>query len=98
MRISDWSSDVCSSDLLWICPYSAGQINTLGGIVSLVSMTGFARVDGRAAGKSWIWELKSVHGRGREKIGREACRERAGADVETSGVAESRKKNKPHGK
>src|SRR3546814_7357484 len=66
MRISDWSSDVCSSDLLWICPYSADQINTLGGLVSLVSMTGFARVDGRAAGKSWIWELKSVNGRGLE--------------------------------
>src|SRR3546814_8900540 len=29
-------------------------------------MTGFARVDGRAAGKSWIWELKSVNGRGLE--------------------------------
>jgi uncharacterized protein (TIGR00255 family) len=34
--------------------------------VSLISMTGFARVDGRAAGKSWIWELKSVNGRGLE--------------------------------
>lgn len=29
-------------------------------------MTGFARVDGRAANKSWIWELKSVNGRGLE--------------------------------
>lgn len=29
-------------------------------------MTGFARVDGRAAGKSWIWELKAVNGRGLE--------------------------------
>lgn len=29
-------------------------------------MTGFARVDGRAAGKTWIWELKSVNGRGLE--------------------------------
>ncbi|MFC3676955.1 YicC/YloC family endoribonuclease [Ferrovibrio xuzhouensis] len=29
-------------------------------------MTGFARVDGRAVGKSWIWELKSVNGRGLE--------------------------------
>jgi uncharacterized protein (TIGR00255 family) len=27
------------------------------------SMTGFARVDGEAAGISWIWELKSVNGR-----------------------------------
>ena len=34
--------------------------------MSLVSMTGFARVDGRAAAKAWIWELKSVNGRGLE--------------------------------
>jgi uncharacterized protein (TIGR00255 family) len=27
------------------------------------SMTGFARVDGEAAGISWVWELKSVNGR-----------------------------------
>lgn len=37
-----------------------------GGIVSLVSMTGFARVDGRAGNRAWIWELKSVNGRGLE--------------------------------
>lgn len=29
-------------------------------------MTGFARVDGRAGSKAWIWELKSVNGRGLE--------------------------------
>lgn len=29
-------------------------------------MTGFARVDGRAGNKAWIWELKSVNGRGLE--------------------------------
>lgn len=29
-------------------------------------MTGFARAEGRAAGKAWIWELKSVNGRGLE--------------------------------
>ena len=27
------------------------------------SMTGFARIDGEAAGVSWVWELKSVNGR-----------------------------------
>lgn len=32
--------------------------------MSLTSMTGFARVDGRSHGRSWIWELKSVNGRG----------------------------------
>lgn len=37
--------------------------------MSLQSMTGFARADGRiqaGAGRSWIWELKSVNGRGLE--------------------------------
>ncbi len=29
-------------------------------------MTGFARSDGRAGGKAWTWELKSVNGRGLE--------------------------------
>lgn len=29
-------------------------------------MTGFARADGRAANRAWIWELKSVNGRGLE--------------------------------
>ncbi len=35
--------------------------------MSLQSMTGFARADGRIeAGRAWIWELKSVNGRGLE--------------------------------
>lgn len=31
--------------------------------MGVFSMTGFARVDGEAAGISWVWELKSVNGR-----------------------------------
>src|SRR3954449_821289 len=31
---------------------------------ALASMTGFARTDGSAAGVSWVWELRSVNGRG----------------------------------
>jgi len=31
--------------------------------VGVSSMTGFARVDGEAAGVSWVWEVKSVNGR-----------------------------------
>src|SRR3546814_19729001 len=27
MRISDWSSDVCSSDLWWARPFAAGQVH-----------------------------------------------------------------------
>ena len=30
----------------------------------LKSMTGFARVDGSAAGNRFAWELRSVNGRG----------------------------------
>jgi uncharacterized protein (TIGR00255 family) len=33
---------------------------------SLASMTGFARAQGEAAGTAWIWELRSVNGRGLE--------------------------------
>src|SRR3546814_17872057 len=29
MRISDWSSDVCSSDLIWIYPVSGGKKKNL---------------------------------------------------------------------
>ena len=32
----------------------------------LASMTGFARTEGIAAGLSWVWELRSVNGRGLE--------------------------------
>jgi uncharacterized protein (TIGR00255 family) len=31
--------------------------------MSVSSMTGFARVEGEAAGISWVWELKSVNGK-----------------------------------
>lgn len=32
--------------------------------MSVFSMTGFARAEGETAGISWVWELKSVNGRG----------------------------------
>src|ERR1700758_5253097 len=31
---------------------------------AIASMTGFARAEGSAAGLSWVWELRSVNGRG----------------------------------
>src|ERR1700693_3739801 len=31
---------------------------------ALASMTGFARAEGNAAGLAWVWELRSVNGRG----------------------------------
>jgi uncharacterized protein (TIGR00255 family) len=33
-------------------------------MTALASMTGFARAEGRAAGIAWVWELRSVNGRG----------------------------------
>src|SRR5262245_4461271 len=30
----------------------------------LASMTGFARAEGSGAGLAWVWELRSVNGRG----------------------------------
>lgn len=33
-------------------------------MMTLASMTGFARSDGAASGMSWAWELRSVNGRG----------------------------------
>ena len=32
--------------------------------MTVMSMTGFARVDGSDAGANWYWELRSVNGRG----------------------------------
>ncbi|MGZ3304528.1 MAG: YicC/YloC family endoribonuclease, partial [Asticcacaulis sp.] len=56
---------------------------------SLASMTGFARVEAAAAGRSWVLEAKSVNGRGLdikyryppgfeaiERIGRELAKTR----------------------
>ena len=33
-------------------------------MTALASMTGFARAEGRAASIAWVWELRSVNGRG----------------------------------
>ena len=32
--------------------------------MTISGMTGFARAEGEQAGQRWIWELKSVNGRG----------------------------------
>ena len=32
--------------------------------MAVTSMTGFARVDGAAAGYTWVWEVKSVNSKG----------------------------------
>src|SRR3546814_2825815 len=54
MRISDWSSDVCSSDLFWLLYYSfrndAGGGLTLDNFVALVADPTLARAYGIAIG------------------------------------------------
>src|SRR3546814_2639797 len=46
MRISDWSSDVCSSDLLFgNAPYGLRDRVVIDGITNLVAGGGIARVD-----------------------------------------------------
>src|ERR1700722_18586960 len=35
-------------------------------MIDLASMTGFARTEGSAGGLAWVWELRSVNGRGLE--------------------------------
>lgn len=48
--------------MLYSRRHAAGRGET--GVVSLVSMTGFARAEGRFGPQSWTWEVKSVNGRG----------------------------------
>src|SRR3546814_6617058 len=77
MRISDWSSDVCSSDLLWTILFAGSQIADQAATLQRVVM---AQIDRVAA---WA----SDHGMGNLQldtktitdnleIGRASCRER----------------------
>src|SRR3546814_18997178 len=88
MRISDWSSDVCSSDLLAMIDGEAGD----GGIV--------AAADQRAQPHQWFLELPTRGSRSETsmsrissgmKIGRASCRERVCQYVYISVVAVSLK-------
>ncbi|MDQ2804860.1 MAG: hypothetical protein M3Y41_20105, partial [Pseudomonadota bacterium] len=42
---------------------SAGLLQT-SGMPHLASMTGFARAEGSVGSTTWVWELRSVNGRG----------------------------------
>src|SRR3546814_4661789 len=69
MRISDWSSDVCSSDLRWRDQTKAGQ-KVDGRIINTTSGAGLQGSIGQSnyvAAKGGIASLK---------IGRASCRER----------------------
>src|SRR3546814_8551659 len=74
MRISDWSSDVCSSDLLTDLNGQHGLLKELGigqaGLLDLIS--GTARL--KMAVRGWVAELHLVEQLG--EIGRASCSER----------------------
>src|SRR3546814_14672342 len=93
MRISDWSSDVCSSDLhrLWLRERSGRQPER--------------RVRaGQYSRRQWrlrLWQGQCRQRRQRQRvrfeIGRASCRERVCQDVEFTVVAGSFKKKKTLG-
>src|SRR3546814_16703654 len=96
MRISDWSSDVCSSDLLAI--QSLAGAATEGGIAARSDR--FAGKAGRQEGAvprmavvDRATEIQPRHPARRE-IGRASCRERVCQYVSISGVAVYIKKKK----
>src|SRR3546814_9914955 len=67
MRISDWSSDVCSSDLFWgscLCVASALVFSQSGSVafsfwILMVAGVGFARSEERRVGKECVSTCRS---------------------------------------
>src|SRR3546814_11116770 len=83
MRISDWSSDVCSSDLEQFLAKS---------IPERLAMAQQARGESQAANQMKSAEIMDVNAQAVEEIGRASCRERVCQYVEISVVAGSLKK------
>src|SRR3546814_1136636 len=83
MRISDWSSDVCSSDLAWLGA-ATDQRHRTGGVMggSKRPLTPACRVERAAADRrdGGHFQRFSICGR-RQPIGRGSCRERGWQDV-----------------
>src|SRR3546814_14805285 len=97
MRISDWSSDVCSSDLLGVDDFKGLDLK---GKIAVLFDGAPERFDNdrRAFHSSWREKLREVIARGAigavfvntardEEIGRASCRERVGQYVSNSVVA-----------
>src|SRR3546814_10611987 len=76
MRISDWSSDVCSSDLPLLAAIKAGGVNAMAHITGGGLPDNLPRVlpEGHGADLDVAgWDLNPVF---RWQIGRASCRER----------------------
>src|SRR3546814_11355196 len=87
MRISDWSSDVCSSDLIALDEIFEGNPNYMGCVYREQAPTRLA------PGQFIIINLDDVGGAGTHwEIGRASCRERVCQYVSISVVAVSLKK------
>src|SRR3546814_12872974 len=101
MRISDWSSDVCSSDLDFLAFTISDLGNAALGQGYIPSYLGQAAVEEwRAIHKKGLNKtpdeieayLRKWNALSPEQIGRASCRERVGQYVEVSVVAVSLKK------
>src|SRR3546814_18666232 len=96
MRISDWSSDVCSSDLeaflLKSAPFGAAGVH---GLDDVVIGAGHAVIQPQQVAHRVVLRHDEPESAGRQpgKIGRASCRERVWQYVSISVVAGSLKKN-----
>src|SRR3546814_14105675 len=92
MRISDWSSDVCSSDLKRAVTDNDAEVRfdpaTKPGVSNLLSILAACTGDTPEA----LAGRYSQYGPLKTAIGRASCRERVGQDGENSVVAVSLKK------
>src|SRR3546814_16571893 len=66
MRISDWSSDVCSSDLqekVWAAlrTIPAGETRSYGQVAAAIDSPGAVRAVGAANGANPVWVLVPCH-------------------------------------
>src|SRR3546814_15942839 len=93
MRISDWSSDVCSSDLLAGGDHAQRRLAAVGEQVLHVAHlhAGGMRAQQAAVAAASIGHVAGVVHRSRREIGRASCRERVCQYVYNSVVAGSLK-------
>src|SRR3546814_14967452 len=92
MRISDWSSDVCSSDLIQR-RHRRRLVDLAGGFLGFLEQAGKAGATGRAGAAGAFGGSRLNAAGAIYQIGRASCRERVCQYVSISVVAESLKKN-----